>query len=147
MKTPSNQAGFTLIELMIAIVVVGILAAIAVPNYTDYVRRSALSEAFANLSDLRVKLEQFYQTNRNYGSGSCGNDGVADRVSFAATGNFTYACTLENSGQAYSLTATGSLGRASGHVFTLNSSNAQGTSSFRGAAVTKTCWLVRGGEC
>jgi type IV pilus assembly protein PilE len=145
-RNPDGK-GFTLIELMIAVAVVGILAAIVVPNYRDYVRRSALQESFANLSDLRVKLEQFYQTNRNYGSGACGNDGTANRVTFALGGNFTYTCALSNVNQAYALTATGSSGAAIGHAFTLDSNNVKSTTSFKGNAVAKSCWLVKGSEC
>jgi type IV pilus assembly protein PilE len=139
--------GFTLIELMIAVAVVGILAAIVVPSYRDYVRRSALQESFANLSDLRVKLEQFYQSNRNYGGAACGHDGTADRVTFALGGNFTYTCALSDANQAYVITATGSAGTAIGHTFTLDSGNVKRTTSFKGNAVAKSCWLVKGSEC
>jgi type IV pilus assembly protein PilE len=139
--------GFTLIELMITVAVVGILAAIVVPSYRDYVRRAALQESFANLSDLRVKLEQFYQSNRNYGGDPCGNDGTTDQVSFAPGGNFTYTCALSSANQAYLLTATGSSGAAIGHTYTLNSDNAKATSVFKGGTVNKSCWLVKGSEC
>lgn len=146
-----THSGFTLIELMITVAIVAILAAVVVPNYSDYVRKSSLSEAFSNLSDMRVKMDQFYQSNRNYGTGSCGNDGTASRVSFAPGGKFTYECVLSgvspNENQAYTLTATGSSGAASGHTFTLNSDNVKGTTSFKGGTVTKTCWLVKGSEC
>jgi type IV pilus assembly protein PilE len=138
--------GFTLIELLIAVAVIGILAAAVVPNYRDYVRRGALQESFANLSDLRVKLEQFYQSNRNYGTGTCGNDGTTAQVSLALGGKFTYECTLTNGNQGYDLTATGN-GAASGHTFTLNQANAKSTTAFKGAAVAKACWLVKGSEC
>lgn len=151
MKIQKQQAGFTLIELMVTVVIVGILAAVVVPNYSDYVRRSALQEAFANLADMRVRLEQFYQSNRNYGTGTCGNDGTASRVNFAVGEKFTYRCDLTgtppNDDQAYRLTATGNAGNASGHVFTLDSNNAKRTTSFKGGAVNKACWLVKGGEC
>ena len=60
--------GFTLIELMIVIAVVAILAAVALPAYGDYLRRGQLPEAFTNLADLRVKMEQYYQDNRSYGA-------------------------------------------------------------------------------
>jgi len=57
--------GFTLIELLITVVVLGILAAIALPSYTSYITRSKLTEAGAQLSDLRVKLEQRFQDARS----------------------------------------------------------------------------------
>lgn len=148
-KSVKNK-GFSLIELMIVLAVIGILAAIAVPNYSDYVRKSTLQEAFATLSDLRIKLEQFYQSNRNYAAAgqACGHDGTASRINVAAAnGKFTFTCTLANSEQSYTLTATGATGAATGNVFTLNSDNVKATTSFKGSAVAKNCWLVSGGEC
>ncbi len=151
-KIYKGHSGFTLIELMITVAIVAILAAVVVPNYSDYVRRSALSEAFSNLADMRVKMDQFYQSNRNYGSAdTCGHDGTAARIDFAVGGKFTYACELtgpaSRENEAFRLTATGSSGSAVGHVFTLNSDNAKGTTKFKGNTVTKSCWLVKGSEC
>lgn len=155
MNIRNSRAGFTLIEVMIAIAVIGILAAIALPSYKEYIRRSALSQAFANLSDMRVKLEQFYQNNRSYGTvgqtPACGHDGTASRVSFAAEGAFTYTCELTgtspNDNQAFTITATASTGPAAGHTYTLDSNNAKKTTQFKGAAVDKSCWLNKGSEC
>ena len=65
-----NMSGFTLIELMIAVVVVAILTAIALPSYQEYVTRGKITEATSNLADMRVKLEQFFQDNRTY-VGAC----------------------------------------------------------------------------
>lgn len=142
--------GFTLLEMMITVVVIGILASIAVPSYSDYVRRSALQDAFASMSDMRIKLEQFYQSNRNYGTNSCGHDGTQARVAFAASGGFTFACALgtgADADQTYTITATGGSGPASGHVFTLDSNNARRTTRFKGSTVAKACWTVKGNEC
>ena len=61
-------SGFTLIEVMITVAIVAILGSIALPAYFDYVRRGQLPEAFSNLADYRVKMEQYYQDNRNYGT-------------------------------------------------------------------------------
>ncbi|GAB3548467.1 hypothetical protein GCM10027343_28880 [Noviherbaspirillum agri] len=147
MNACARKSGFTLIELMITVAIVAILAAVVVPSYSEYVRRSALSEAFSTLADLRVKLEQFYQSNRNFGTGNCANDGTADQINFAAiSGNFTYSCTL-NGTQAYEIKATGSSGAAVGHIYTLNQNNEQKTAEFKGKAVASLCWLVKGKEC
>jgi len=56
-----KQRGFTIIELMIAVAIIAILAAIALPAYNDYIQRGKLTEAFTGLADFRVRMEQFYQ--------------------------------------------------------------------------------------
>jgi type IV pilus assembly protein PilE len=146
-----RRRGFTLIEVMITVAIVAILAGIALPSYFDYVRRGQLPEAFGNLADYRVKMEQYYQDNRNYGTTNCADvTGGPSWANFQPANRkyFTYSCVLSNSGQGYTVTATGSSGRATGHTFTLNHSNARSTTQFKGATVTgKACWLERGGEC
>jgi len=61
-----KQHGFTLIELMIAVAIVGILAAIVLPNYTEYVKRASRAEAVAALLDAANKQEQYFVDNREY---------------------------------------------------------------------------------
>ena len=150
--------GFTLIELMIVIAVIAILSAVALPAYTDYLRRGQLPEAFTNLTDLRVKMEQYYQDNRAYGNTGgtvCANTATNPPSwnNFAPTGAryFTYSCVLNGPvgsvNQAYTLTATGSSGRAIGHTYTVTQDNLQSTTMFKGAAVAKPCWVSRGSEC
>ena len=152
MKT---STGFTLIELMVVCSIVAILAAIAVPSYTDYVRRSQLTEAFNALSDYQIKLEQYYQDYKNYGNSSgttCANGTNAPSWNnFVPAGAqyFTITCALTSSSnnQGYTLTATGSAGAAVGHVFTLTNGNVRRTTTFKGGTVSKSCWLARGNEC
>src|SRR5215467_6875807 len=67
-RETSRFGGFTLIEVMITVAVIAILAAVALPNYIDYVTRSKLVEAKTNLSDMRTRLEQYFLDNRAYPS-------------------------------------------------------------------------------
>ena len=144
-----SSRGFTLIEVMIVVAIVGILAAIALPSYNDYIRRGQLPEAFSSLSDFRTKMEQYYQDNRNYGSDDeCASDTSAQAWnSFTATERFTYACALTNSGQGYTITATGASGRATGHEYTIDHRGNRGTTSFKGEDSTATCWLTSSSSC
>lgn len=134
--------GFTLIELMVTVAIVGILAAVALPAYTDYVRRGRLPEAFSQLSSYRVLMEQSYQDNRNYGTGTaCGA---------AAPGGakyFTLSCALVGDDQHYLITATSTAAMGSAHTYTVDQDNARATTVFKGDSASKACWLVKGDEC
>ena len=61
--------GFTLIEVMVVVAIVGILAAIALPSYADYVRRSKIIEATAGCPTMRTRMEQYFLDNRTYVDG------------------------------------------------------------------------------
>ncbi len=142
-STP-RQRGFTLIELMVAVAIIGILAAIAFPSYTSYVQRSRIAEATAQMSTLRVRLEQFFQDNRNFGStaAACG-------IAMPAGTDFTFSCNWGPGGtsQGFLLTATGSATSMPGFTYTVDHNNAQRTTAFPGAAgLPAACWLKRKGD-
>ncbi|KLV06335.1 pilin [Photobacterium ganghwense] len=61
-----KQNGFTLIELMIVVAIIGVLSAIAVPAYQDYVKRSEGASALATLKSLITPSELWYQENGDY---------------------------------------------------------------------------------
>lgn len=61
-----NNTGFTLIELMMALAIVGILVAVALPTYRQSVRRSHRSDAHITLSSLATQEEKFYFRTNNY---------------------------------------------------------------------------------
>lgn len=63
-----NQGGFTLIELMIVVAIIGILAAIAIPNFLRYQAKSRQSEAKTNLGAIFVAQTAYFSENGRYGS-------------------------------------------------------------------------------
>ncbi len=145
-----HMCGFTLIELMIVVAIISILAAIAIPNYNDYIIRSKITEAVGTLSDVRVRMEQYFQDNRFYNADGTAGDTTCGNVVQAATANFTFACVSANSGQSYVWTATGT-GSMTGFSYTVNQVNARTTTIAAGAAwpaTVQTCWVTsRGGGC
>ena len=70
MNNKNVQRGFTLIELMIVIAIVGILAAIALPAYQDYVARSKISEPLAALAEGKTTVAEYYAANASFPSNS-----------------------------------------------------------------------------
>lgn len=138
----NTHKGFTLIELLIVVAVIGVLASIAVPAYSDYVIRGKLVEASAQLSDARVKLEQFYQDNRSYGS-SAGGCGIA--VPTTPSKYFTFTCTwgADSTNQSYVVTATGVINSQS-FIYTINEANVKTSITDWGNGAS--CWIMKKGD-
>lgn len=149
-RLPMNArvAGFTLMEVMITVAIIAILAAVALPNYFDYVTRSRLVEAKTNLVDMRTRLEQYFLDNRAYpnacipyaaGPAGAGNIHLPATVKF-----FTIACALAPA--TYTVTATGI-----GFSFTVDQANLRRTTGVPAGWATpspNTCWIGRkNGDC
>ena len=96
-------SGFTLIELMITVAILAIVAAVAIPSYTNYVDRGKRAEARTALLDIAARQERYYSNNRQY----------ADQLSKlrmsgtkSENGYYTLSVTLAASGTTASNTQT-----------------------------------------
>ena len=135
-----------MIEVMITVAVIAILAAVALPNYTEYVMRSRLVEAKTNLADMRTRLEQYFLDNRAY-PGECiatvPGPAPAGKIYLPASAKFfTFACALTPT--SYTVTATGV-----GFVFSVNDANTRKTTTVpAGWTTSNVCWVSRkNGDC
>jgi type IV pilus assembly protein PilA len=82
-----HKKAFTLIELMIVVAIIGILAAIAVPSYQNYIARSQASEAFALMSGAKVKIQD------NLQAGACTSATAAENTISGKYGNLVISGT------------------------------------------------------
>jgi len=133
-----RQAGFSLIELMIVIAIVGILTAIALPSYKGYVMRARLTEAFTGLAGAQPNMEQHWSNTRSYEDADAAGLNLMPKDS----ASFSFALS-EASASAYVITATGQ-GAADGFVFTIDQSGNRATTAVPdGWTASATCWVDR----
>jgi type IV pilus assembly protein PilE len=127
----SGHRGFTLIELLVTVAIVAILAAIALPSYSDYVKRGKIPDATSALSNGRVTMEQWFQDNRTYVGATCPS----------STTNFAIGCALAAS--TYTITATGA-GSMTGFTYTIDQTGAKATTASPWNT-NATCWVTKPG--
>lgn len=138
------QRGFTLIELMIVVAIIGILSAIALPAYTDYIIRGRIPDATSNLAAKRVQMEQFFQDNRTYEDApACKDDETSSRF-------FKFSCPAAATATTYTLQAAGT-GPMADFNYTINQANTKTSNITRDGWANpnpNTCWATKkGGSC
>lgn len=144
-NTLKFSPGFTLIEAMVVVAIIGILAAVAYPNYQDYILRSKISEAVGAMEGMRTDMERFYQDNRTYAGDTapCAKGRSIDA--------FDLSCTGTRDNTVFTIQAVGK-GIASGFTYTVNQLNERFTTAIRSGSGYQICtkssngWMTRKGQ-
>ncbi len=146
-RCSAASAGFTLIEVMITVAIVGILATIAVPSYRDYVMRGHLADASNGLATLRADMERHFQDNRSYATVGTFVTPCASTSAASRTFNlFTVSCAATPTATTFTLQAVGS-GAASGFTYTITQADVRATTAApTGWSTSATCWILKKGQ-
>ena len=132
-----KQRGFTLIELMIVVAIIGILATIAYPSYLAFVEKSRRGDAIASLADIRIAQEKWRANNTTYaassalpGFDSSSKDGYYSMniLITASTAAYEFKATATPTGAQSSDTTCG--------TFAINANGIDGTGSY----ASNDCW-------
>jgi type IV pilus assembly protein PilE len=145
-KQPRSQCGFTLIELMIATAVIGILSTLAVPSFENHIHRARRSDVLVSMVQIQAAQERFRSNRASYGS--LDEIGV---VSVSTAGHYQLAASAINAqGYEVLLTATGAQARdktcrhmkfssTGGNMVYASGSDAELTNT---SAVNHQCWML-----
>ena len=147
MKHPArvSQAGISMIEILIALVIISILGAIAYPSYKDRVYSGRRAEAKTALSDLATRLESYYAKTNTYATATIGTGAATDVLSTGTTSQGFYTLTIDplnTTATAYRIVAA-PVGVQAGDTkcgsLSLTSANVKGIGTGATGTVA-TCW-------
>jgi prepilin-type N-terminal cleavage/methylation domain-containing protein len=86
-----NQKGFTMIELMVVVVIVGVLAAVAVPMYSKYIKNARMTEATSRIGEIVTAAKAWAMENPNATGNPIWPSGAGGLVDLTASPNFSFA--------------------------------------------------------
>lgn len=140
-----SVSGFTLIEIMIAVLIVGIVAAVAYPSFDEYLNRAKRIDGRDFMLDIASNQEAFYAQNLSYANSITGGTQLAYGSTSSPDGYYTVAMTVLPAGcsaggtrcRTYSLTATPVFQDSKCATLTYNNSGTEGSS---GTGTTDECW-------
>jgi type IV pilus assembly protein PilE len=136
----NRQHGFTLIEVMIVVAVLGIIVAIAYPSYTEQVRKSRRAEGMGELLELADRMERFYSDRGTYAGASLGNAATDVYPSSTTKAYYTLSITSQTATDfsvSSAPTSKGDQNKDKCGTFTLT---AQGTKSVSNSGYYDQCW-------
>ena len=98
-----NRKGFTLIELLIVVVIIGILAAIAIPKFSNTKEKAYIAAMKSDLRNLVTAQESFFADNNTYGASVVGlagyyNESAGVTVAITASGGVSWQATADHAG-------------------------------------------------
>ncbi|WP_217477640.1 type IV pilin protein [Stutzerimonas stutzeri] len=140
-KNAGRSTGFTLIELMIVVAVIGVLAAIAYPNYREYVMKGNRSDAKAALTRSAQELTRCFTSFNRYDHDDCAEAALYD-AAYASPEGY-YALTGVINATTFVLTATAAgtqVGDTGCNTFTLSNTGARTAATSASADSTARCW-------
>jgi type IV pilus assembly protein PilE len=129
----TRSRGFTLIELMITVAIVGILASIAVPSYREYMRRGPRAETQAHLMDIAARQGQYLLDNRAYASTVAG---LSMTTPANVSSKYGIAIVVGTTPPSFTITATPSGDQANDKCGTMTLNDA----GVKTASGTGSCW-------
>jgi len=132
---------------MIVVAIVAVLAAIAIPNYAEYVRRGKITDATNKLASMRVKMEQWFLDNRTY-VGACAAAPTGILPASAPDDEFAISCPTLTAGT-YVIQADGIASKGmSGFTYTIDNANIKTSAGPNSTYTNAACWAIRkDGSC
>ena len=147
-----TQRGFTLIEIMVVVAIVLTLSAIAMPSYTEHVKRSKRAEAKAQLLETAQFMQRFYSQNDSYAQTRAGlavaiPDALARVPRTTAAGSQNYTISLGAPAATVATFVIQAVPRAGGNMasdkcgsFTLNQAGQRGVTGNAAGNTADSCW-------